>query len=467
MPSKPVIAILDIGKTNKKLILFDSFYNPVWETSDSLPESEDEDGDACEDLNLLNKWIFQSLNKSALESDFVIKAVNYSAYGASFVNIGENGKPITPLYNYLKPFPENIKRQFYEQYGGELTFSMQTASPVLGSLNSGMQLYRLKYVKPEKFSGIRNALHLPQYLSWLLTGKTCSDITSIGCHTNLWNFSRNYYHDWVYREGIIQKLAPIQSSGMIYPVLEDVSIASSLSKECLSGIGLHDSSASMIPYLEYFQEPFVLISTGTWCISMNPFNNEPLTAGELQHDCLCYLTYKGAPMKSSRYFAGYEHTIQVERLTAYFQKGKDYFQSVEYDSRTVRILRTREKANDINPPDSQQGVSVFAHRELSGFQNFEEAYHRLMMDIMDLQKDFVKYILSDSIKKIYVDGGFCKNPVYMYLLSDAFPSIPVFAATIALGSAIGAAMAIHDNWNELPLPDDLIKLQYYPVVKEE
>jgi sugar (pentulose or hexulose) kinase len=467
MPSTPVIAILDIGKTNKKLTLFDSFYNPVWETGDSLPESKDEDGDTCEDLDLLNNWIFQSLNKSGQEKDFVIKSVNYSAYGASFVYIGGNGKPIAPLYNYLKPFPEIIKRQFYENYGGELKFSMETASPVLGSLNSGMQLYRMKYEKPEKFALIRYALHLPQYLSWLLTEKTCSDITSIGCHTNLWNFSRNYYHDWVNREGIIQKLAPIQSSGIIHPVLENASIAFSLSKDCVSGIGLHDSSASLIPYLEYFHEPFILISTGTWCISMNPFNNEPLTEAELQNDCLCYLTYKGTPLKSSRFFAGPEHAQQIERIAEYFQKEKNYFQSVEYDSMTASILKTKEKTEKLNYSDSRPGVSVFAHRELSGFQKFEEAYHRLMMDIMERQRNFVKYILSDSIKKIYVDGGFCKNPVYMNLLANTFPDIPVFAATIAQGSAIGAAMAIHDYWNEFSLPHDLIRLQHYPVVKKD
>ena len=50
-------------------------------------------------------------------------------------------------------------------YGGESQFSKQTASPVLGNLNSGMQLYRMKYEKPEKFKQINYALHLPQYLS--------------------------------------------------------------------------------------------------------------------------------------------------------------------------------------------------------------------------------------------------------------------------------------------------------------
>ena len=51
---------------------------------------------------------------------------------------------------------------------------------------------------------------------------------------------------------------------------------------CKVGIGLHDSSAALIPYLVNFSMPFVLISTGTWCISMNPFSKTALTAEELQ-----------------------------------------------------------------------------------------------------------------------------------------------------------------------------------------
>ncbi len=57
MPPTPVIAILDVGKTNKKLFLFDESYNIVWEDSAGVPEIKDEDGDPCEDLDLLNSWI--------------------------------------------------------------------------------------------------------------------------------------------------------------------------------------------------------------------------------------------------------------------------------------------------------------------------------------------------------------------------------------------------------------------------
>src|SRR5699024_560078 len=102
-------------------------------------------------------------------------------------------------------------------YGGEEYFSHQTSSPVLASLNSGMQLYRIKKEQPALFKKIKYALHLPQYLSFLISGKPYSDITSIGCHTNLWDFENNQYHPWLEEEGILEKLAPIVAADAIFP----------------------------------------------------------------------------------------------------------------------------------------------------------------------------------------------------------------------------------------------------------
>ncbi|EOR95143.1 Rhamnulokinase RhaK in alpha-proteobacteria [Arcticibacter svalbardensis MN12-7] len=82
-----------------------------------------------------------------------------------------------------------------------------------------------------------------------------------------------------------------------------------------AGIGLHDSSAALIPFLASFQEPFMLLSTGTWCVSLNPFNQLPLTEDELKKDCLCYISYKGNPVKASRLFAGNEHEQQTKKIS--------------------------------------------------------------------------------------------------------------------------------------------------------
>ena len=53
MNKTPVIAIFDVGKTNKKLFLFDENYKIVYERTAHLIETIDEDGDPCENLDSL------------------------------------------------------------------------------------------------------------------------------------------------------------------------------------------------------------------------------------------------------------------------------------------------------------------------------------------------------------------------------------------------------------------------------
>lgn len=451
----PVIAVFDVGKTNKKLFLFDEQYRIVFERSARFTETVDDDGDPCENLESLRLSVFDSLHEVFRKPEFDVRAINFATYGASLVYVDEDGKPLAPLYNYLKPYPRDRQREFYETYGGEETLAYTTASPVLGSLNSGMQLYRIKYEKPALFERIHYALHLPQYLSFLVSGRMYSDKTSIGCHTHLWDFMKDDYHEWVYREGIVEKLAPIVPG-------DEVFAASFPGNGYGVGVGLHDSSAALIPYLVSFHEPFILLSTGTWCISLNPFNHTPLTKAELEADCLCYMHYKGTPVKASRLFTGYEHEQQVKRIAGHFGESSSKYRNIPYDRKTVAGLR--EKTSHTEPIGGK--VSAFAQRELSDFASYEVAYHRLIMDLVDLQRISTGLVLKGSqVKRIFVDGGFSKNTIYMNLLAAAFPEMEVFAASMAQATAVGAALAIHHAWNERPVPNDLIELRFYAHAK--
>ena len=456
MPATPVIAIFDVGKTNKKLFLFDQNYKIVLERSAKFTETVDEDGDPCENLESLRLSVFDSLRDLFRNPEYDLRGVNFCTYGASFVYLDDAGHPITPLYNYLKPYPENLKKQFYQTYGGEEEFSYRTASPVLGSLNSGLQLYRFKYEQPGLYKKLKVALHLPQYLSYLLSGQYFSDKTSIGCHTNLWNFKKNAYHDWVEQEAILAKLAPIG--------LPDEAVATFFSGRNLKvGIGLHDSSAALIPYLVNFHEPFILISTGTWCISLNPFNDTPLTAAELKQDCLCYLNYLGKPVKASRLFAGYEHEQQVKRIAEFFQQSPVRYKSMSYNPEILnRQLEAQKELVWTSLSGGFTTESIFAKRDLATFASDEEAYHQLVLDLATQQINATGLVLQGtSVKRIFVDGGFSKNVIYMNALAQLFPKKEVFAASMAQATAMGAALAIHQAWNEKPLPTDMIELKYY------
>ncbi len=433
------IAIFDIGKTNKKVFLFDEDYQIRFEKSMQLPEIQDEDGFPCEDIHELTKWVKGTLQELLSLKEFDIKALNVSAHGASFVHLDENGNPVAPLYNYLKPYPEELKKKFYDTYGGENEFSRITASPVLGHLNSGMQLYWLKHERPEIFKHIKYSLHLPEYISYLFTGKPVSGITSIGCHTNLWDFTKNKYHEWVQKENILEKLAPIISS-------TEVTTIDHHQNKINIGIGLHDSSAALIPYLSCFSEPFILLSTGTWCISLNPFNHTPLTEEELKKDCLCYLTFEGNPVKASRLFAGHDHELETRHIAEHFQLSEDFYKGVSYQPELVMKLSAME----------------YNTNHLSMYSSSDEAYTHFMMQLVKQQVTSTQLVLKNTnVTRIFVDGGFSNNAIFMNLLSVAFPSIEVYAASVAQASSTGAAMAIHKHWNSHSHKADMIDLKFF------
>ncbi len=410
-----VIVVFDIGKTNKKVCLFNRQYHLVHEIAAQLPQTRDEAGDPCEDLPRLTEWVLARWQEVMNLPKFEIVAVNFSTYGASLVLLGETGLPVAPLYNYLKPYPKYLQDQFYSQYGGEAEFSRRTASPVLGSLNSGMQLYRIKYERPDLFGQIVWALHLPQYFCYLFSGQCFSDCTSLGCHTHLWDFDQNQYHRWVAAESIQHKLAPIASIPAALSCREHPTIQ--------VGIGLHDSSAALIPYQISGNEPFVLISTGTWCISLNPFNHDPLTAHELLNDCLCYLSYEGKPIKSARLFAGLEHEERTKQIADSFGISPHFYQSLTYES-----ALEKQAAAQASP---------------------EKAYFSFMQSLVDRQVISTRLVLSDRspVKQIFVDGGFAKNEIYLTLLAQAFPDLRVVAAEVGQASALGAALAMLPNWD--------------------
>ena len=117
-------------------------------------------------------------------------------------------------------------------------------------------------------------------------------------------------------------------------------------------------------------------------------------------------------------------------------------------------------------PDDWSGETVFADRDLAQFNSDGEAYHQLIRDLVVQQYVSTNLVLHDqTVKRIFVDGGFSKNELYMNLLAQAFAGREVYATSIAQASSLGAALAIHHAWNPNPVPSEIIELKYYSAVQ--
>ncbi|SKB56141.1 FGGY-family carbohydrate kinase [Dyadobacter psychrophilus] len=428
-----VTAVFDIGRTNKKYILFDEKYQIIDEFSESLPETTDEDGFPTEDIELLTKWVQDRWAALLEDPKYDIKAVNVAAYGASLVHLDASNKPLTPLYSYLKPFPEDLLKQFYSTYGDPTRLSLQTGSPAMGMLNSGMQLYWLKYTYPDIYKQIASTLHLPQYILYLLTGRKVSDYTSLGCHTALWSFEMWDYHDWVKEEGIHKKLAPVlASSSFIYRHNE---------KGIQSGFGLHDSSSALIPYRMAVKKPFVLLSTGTWCINFNSFASKPMTSYQLERDCMNYLTPEGSGVTASRLFMGREHDYQVARIAEYFRVEPDFYKGVVFNEEILKaetppFYTACMTGNGPFPePNTQEW-------QISAFASAESAYHHLIKGLTELLYVSLDLIGINDVQAIYIDGGFARNEIFTKLMARHYSNHSVYATDLPYATSLGAALHV-------------------------
>jgi sugar (pentulose or hexulose) kinase len=430
-----VIAIFDIGKTNKKLILFNEDLRVVSEKEQKFAEIKDEDGFECDDIEHIEHWIQESLSGLVKSEKYDLKAVNFTTYGATLVYLDANGKRLTPVYNYLKPIEEKIPESLYSRHGGRDEFCRRTASPALGMLNSGLQPLWLKAVKPEVFAKIKHILHFPQYLSYILTGKIYSEHTSIGCHTALWDFDNMKYHSWVEDHGLnLPQPVPVET-------LNEIVIDG---KKLQVGIGIHDSSSSLAPYFSGSKGKFLLLSTGTWCINMNPFNTEKLTAEQLDKDCLCYMSITRQPVKSSRLFLGHLHETALKLIADHFKKSEDYYKKVKADKKLSASLKSKFKEKKVFFQNGPYSRDLKDYIDMYEFNSFEEAYHHLMNELCDLTINSINMILpaNDETENLYITGGFSKNELFLNLITEAYPSKLVYTSEISNASALGAALVI-------------------------
>ena len=438
--SKPGLTLIfDIGKTNKKALLFNDKLDNVYQGEQKFDEILDEDGFPCDDIDVIIAWIKSTIARFASSDKYSISKINFTTYGATLVYLDKDGKRITPIFNYLKPLESKVDVELYEKYGGKSEFLRKTASPALGMLNAGIQILKLKESKPAIYNKVHHVLHFPQYLSYILTNKITAEATSVGCHTALWDFDENKYHSWLGNEHIE------------LPELTDITVTKKTEIAGANfdvGIGIHDSSASLVPYLKGSDKNFVLVSTGTWCINMNPFNNNSLTKYELENDCLSFMTYDQKPVKSSRVFLGHIHDENVRLLENHFNVSPGYYKCVMPDTNRMAKLYSKGEAVFFNAGVTPDYIDVSV--DYSNYIDFEHAYHQFVIDITRLVADSVNLIISgkDQIENLYITGGFARNRLFRTMLATIFADKSVFVSEIDNATSLGAALVINNETSD-------------------
>ncbi len=190
-----------------------------------------------------------------------------------------------------------------------------TGSPALpAGLNFGAQLHYL-----EGTGTLEGVTLMPyaQYWAWLLTGKAVSEVTSLGCHSDLWNPAKGDFSPMAKTRGWAGKFAPVVRAGDAVGTLRpEIAQQTGLPATTKVLAGLHDSNAALLAargFAEIADNEATVLSTGTWFIAMRLAGEAVDTAGLPEaRDCLVNVDAYSRPVPSARFMGGREIETLIE-----------------------------------------------------------------------------------------------------------------------------------------------------------
>lgn len=425
-------AVLDIGKTNVKLQLVDD--------SGQLIESYSRKNAVLmrgpyphADTTGIWQWLLETL-ASIKTSE--IRAFVVTTHGATAALVDNDGL-VLPVMDYEYHGVEACDPQYRPLRPGYV----DSLSPDLpAGLNLGRQIFWLQKNFPTEFSRVTSILMYPQYWGWRLTGQLANEVTSLGCHTDLWSPRDKTYSNLVNHCDWQRLMPPLKPAWEILGcVTPAVAKQTGLPLDCKVYMGLHDSNASYLRYLLNNKNlnAFTVVSTGTWTILMN--TKTPLVALNSDRDMLANCDVYGDPVACARFMGGREYELICQRL------GVDIESPVTAENVQLAIDNLW-----LVTPDFSGGNGPFAglypHVNCPALvcaTAVATLYCALMIDqrLTDLQ----------SSGDIYIEGAFLKNPLLCRLVSQLRPGQTVYLSGDDTGTVQGALLLTQLEQNRFSL----------------
>ncbi|HEY2677629.1 MAG TPA: hypothetical protein VGI65_11730 [Steroidobacteraceae bacterium] len=294
--------IVDIGKTLTKASLWTESGGLIERRS--RPNAQVDAGDFLAlDAVGIETWLESTLRELArIERIAHIFPV---AHGAAAALIRDAELKLAPV-DYEHAIPASIHRDYD---ASREPFAL-TGSPALpDGLNLGTQLHFLEQLYPDLWAGDPTVLPWPQYWSWRLSGQPSSEVTSLGCHTDLWYPAAAGFSRLAIERRWAARFAPLnRADRMVGTISKEWMARSGLPGDVKVWCGLHDSNAALIAASTHAQHAdFTVLSTGTWFVAMRSCASH-VEASSLppERDCLINVDIDGNPVPSARFMGGRE-----------------------------------------------------------------------------------------------------------------------------------------------------------------
>ncbi|KKB12180.1 carbohydrate kinase [Devosia geojensis] len=421
MPTPATIAVIDIGKTNAKVVLIDTASATQVDVL-SMPNTPVVDG-PYPHADVEGLWAFILASLKMLHARHGISAISITTHGATAALVAGDGLALPVLdYEYAGPEETGL------EYGKVRADFAESYSPRLpNGLNLGAQIFWQSRKFPAEFGRAEAILTYPQYWAWRLTGIKASEVTSLGCHTDLWAPDKGDFSSLVAAQGwgrLFPAVKPAASA--LGPILPEIAAGAGLKADTPVACGIHDSNASLLPHLGRHETPFTVISTGTWTICMTV--GGATTGLDRERDSLANVDAFGRPVPTARFMGGRE----FDTLAA----GAGAPSEAELD----RVIRDRVQVlptfiAGVGPFPRGQGRWTTAPEGLTPGERYAAAslYLALVAE--------AALSLCGTGKRIVIEGPLARNALFGAALARV-TGVPVTASADATGTSLGASLLL-------------------------
>jgi sugar (pentulose or hexulose) kinase len=416
----PLIAVLDVGKTNAKIALVDPVQGlEVW--SARRPNAVVEGAEGRElDVAAIETWLFDAL-RQAPEREHVTAIVPI-AHGAAAVLVDHDGV-VLAAPDYEDPRFDTVAEEYAPlRDAWSLTFSPHLPQ----GLNLGRQLFYLQTRRPALFERTAQILTYPQYWSWRLCGVMSTEVTSLGAHTDLWRPHEQTYTQLARKQGWARRMPSMRNaSDRLGRILDRVAAAAGLRDTCEVACGIHDSNASYLRFLmDREREAFTVVSSGTWTIVMA--NRGDLRRLREDRDMLANVNAFGAPVATARYMGGREYEVIAGGA----------------EEPTVdAVIEVISQGAIALPSFASAGPYAGRPGRIEGAENLVGTQRTALATLYSALMTAQLIESLGAAGEIFVDGPLARNPLFARLLGACVPVGTVRAYPEGGGTRVAAHLA--------------------------
>jgi sugar (pentulose or hexulose) kinase len=422
-----VTLVLDVGKTRTKLLAIDADGSLLDHWDHGSKAAASAFGYQALDTAGVKNWLVDTMaSLGPLRKS--VRTIVPITHGAALAGVHDEALAF-PVPDYeFEGFDERDKTWL----AGLDPFE-ETLSPSLPlGLNLAVQLDWLERHYAQRAATVEQWMPYAQYWAWWLTGIASSELSSLGCHTQLWRPGARTWSELAVRRGWAKRFAPVRNAwdviGTLRPKLaRTLGLPENVEVLC----GAHDSNACLARYLHSWY-PMALVSSGTWVVVMAA--GAPLTGVDGEGDFLANVSVTGEAVPTGRFMGGRD----IERLC----EGADPRLA---DADLARALLNRGARFASGATAVTLGGDTFRAGQLA--QRFD-ARERASLAALYAAKETLACLRKlDALGPVVVEGPLASNDCFIDLLAANWSEVHVSMDAVEGTARGGFALS---RWSKGP-----------------